>query len=78
MVRDPTVLFWREIDKIQNRHLICFPKSQRKYFLNKEINSKFKLTFMNGYDLPSVITFEIQLAFKLILEISEPINKKFL
>ena len=58
-------LFWSEINLIQSRHSLFFPDEQKKYITLKKIDSRFELAFLVGYDLPRVITQEIQLAFKL-------------
>ncbi|HMK03289.1 MAG TPA: hypothetical protein VK489_03820, partial [Ferruginibacter sp.] len=57
-------LFWYEIEQIQQRHALFFPLSQLKYITLKENVVVFK----EGYDLPGIISQEIQLAFTLIMD----------
>lgn len=59
-------IFYEEIALIQKRHSVMFPHSQIKFIKAENINGNYELKFLDGYDLSSVITMEIQLAFKLI------------
>lgn len=58
--------FKEEINIIQQRHAVVFPQSQLKFIKAEFINGNYKLKFLVGYELATVITMEIQLAFKLI------------
>lgn len=58
--------FWEEIDWIQKRHSVFFPASQKKFISIEQRAGEIKLKFLDGYNLSSVITQEIEFAFKLI------------
>lgn len=58
--------FKEEINIIQKRHAVVFPKSQLKFIKAEIIDGSYELKFLDGYDLSTVITMEIQLAFKLV------------
>ena len=60
--------FKEEIKIIQKRHAVVFPISQLKFIKAEFINGNYELKFLDGYDLSTVITMEIQLAFKLIFK----------
>ena len=62
-------LFWEEVSQIQQRHLLFFPISQIKYISIQDIETRTELIFLEGYNLPETITQEIQLGFKLALDI---------
>jgi len=62
-------LFWAEVEQIQKRHSIFFPISQLKYISIKEQDSIPNIIFLEEYDLPTPITNEIHLAFKMISDI---------
>lgn len=62
------LLFWKEIDQIQKRHILFFPIEQKDQISIKRVKPKPILVFHSGYDLPSVITLEIEFIFKLIFE----------
>ena len=57
----------RRISKITllNRHSLFFPVEQKEYISLQKINSTWELTFLEGYDLSTVITQEIEFAFRL-------------
>lgn len=59
-------LFWLEIAQIQQRNALFFPISQLKYISLNKNDSGHVIIFIEGYNLPDVITLEIQLAFKII------------
>ena len=59
-------LFNEEINIIQQRHAVVFPKSYFKFIRTEFINGRYELKFLDGYDLSTVITMEIELAFKLV------------
>ncbi|MEO6670191.1 MAG: hypothetical protein ABIN36_11990 [Ferruginibacter sp.] len=61
-------LFKEELLVIQQRHAVVFPVSQLFYVRVQKINAEFELKFLKGYDLSTVITMEIQLAFKLVFQ----------
>ena len=54
-----------EIDLIQQRHALFFPSSQKSKIQVREFAGVHTLKFLNGYNLPDIITMEIELAFKL-------------
>jgi hypothetical protein len=58
-------LFWNEVDLIQLRHSIFFPDSQKQYIEIKHVNQEYKLVFLPGCNLSSVILLEIEFAFKI-------------
>ena len=60
--------FRRDIDLIQQRHALLFPIDQKNYISAKKNGSFYELSFLDGYKLASVITLEIQFAFKLLLQ----------
>ena len=62
-------LFWEEVAQIQQRHSLFFPISQLKYIGLHEKDSNHSLIFLEGYNLSTAITQEIQLAFKLASDI---------
>ena len=59
-------LFREELLIIQKRHAIVFPPKQLFYIRAERVGGEFELKFLKGYDLATVITMEIQLAFKLV------------
>ncbi|MFT3907958.1 MAG: hypothetical protein QM737_00920 [Ferruginibacter sp.] len=59
-------LFREELLIIQKRHAIVFPPKQLFYIRAERVGGKFVLKFLKGYNLATVITMEIQLAFKLV------------
>ena len=59
-------LFREEVLIIQKRHAIVFPPKQLFYIRAEKVGEEFELKFLKGYDLATVITMEIQLAFKLV------------
>ena len=59
-------LFKEEINIIQQRHAVVFPLRQLKFIKAEFVNSIYELKFLDGYDLSTVITMVIQLAFKLV------------
>ena len=59
-------LFKEEINIIQQRHAVVFPLRQLKFIKAESVNGSYELKFFNGYDLSTVITMEIELAFKLV------------
>jgi hypothetical protein len=61
-------LFREELLIIQQRHAIVFPANQLFYVRAQKVNEGFELKFLKGYDLSSVITMEIELAFKLVFQ----------
>lgn len=61
-------LFREELLGIQKRHAIVFPINQLFYVSVQERREGYELKFLKGYDLSSVITLEIQLAFKLVFQ----------
>ena len=62
-------LFWEEVSQIQQRHSLFFPITQIKYISLQKKETCTELVFLEGYILPSTITQEIQLAFKLVSDI---------
>jgi hypothetical protein len=62
-------LFREEVSQIQQRHSLFFPLSQIKYISLQKKETSTELIFLGGYNLPVTITQEIQLAFKLALDI---------
>lgn len=62
-------LFSQEIDLIQARHFSFFPDEQKDLICVTHDNSGFQLSFLEGYNLSSAITLEIQLAFKLVMSL---------
>jgi hypothetical protein len=59
-------LFHEEINLIQKRHFVVFPLTQLSYVILKNENGIYVLQFLEGYDLSTEITMEIELAFKLV------------
>ena len=59
-------LFWKEVDLIQQRHLIFFPKEQKKYLRIKETDDGTILEIQKENQLSSIIILEIEFAFRLI------------
>ncbi|MEP7143902.1 MAG: hypothetical protein ABI707_13565 [Ferruginibacter sp.] len=57
--------FWKEVNIIQQRHLLFFPDEQKKYIKIRKTGIGGGLYFREGHNLPSAIIMEIQLAFKL-------------
>ena len=62
-------LFWEEVSQIQQRHSLFFPVSQIKYISIQEKGTGNDIIFLEGFNLPTTITQEIQLAFKLTSDI---------
>ncbi len=58
-------LFWQEIDLIQARHALFFPKDQKRHISIMAIDSGTVLLFSEQYNLPKVITLEVEFAFRL-------------
>lgn len=58
--------FWFEIDQIQLRHHVFFPSEQKLFIQLSKVDGQFVLTFLEGYDLPSCITLEINFCFKIV------------
>jgi hypothetical protein len=63
-------LFWEEVSQIQQRHSLFFPLSQIKYISLQKKETRTELIFLEGYNLPATITLEIQLAYKLVSDIT--------
>jgi hypothetical protein len=59
-------LFREELVGIRQRHAIVFPFMQLKLIKAVKLNGKYVLKFLEGYNLPGVITMEIELAFKFV------------
>jgi len=66
MTTDPMTLFWNEIYLIQKRHALFFPVEQIEFISLKDIENGLELVFSEQYDLSSIITLEIEFAFKMI------------
>ncbi len=61
-------LFWNEVESIQAKHSLFFPKGQKKSISIQLVNSQPKLVLSKNYNLPKVITMEIEFAFKLCFQ----------
>ncbi len=68
-------LFYTEIDNIQARHELFFPTGQKKFIRLTNENGRHHLYFSERYNLPGIITSEIQFAFKLAFLNEETRNK---
>jgi hypothetical protein len=60
-------LFWSEVNLIQIRHALFFPKDQKRHISILVIDSGTVLRFSEKYDLPNVITLEVEFAFRLAI-----------
>lgn len=61
--------FWEDISQIQQRHSLFFPFYQLKYISLEEKDSIHGFISLEGYNLATAITQQLQLAFKLASEI---------
>ena len=62
--------FLKEVNLIQQRHLLFFPENQKDCIKVSNINNEYSLSFQNGHQLSSIIILEIKLAFKISMPIS--------
>lgn len=62
-------LLWEEVSQIQHLYSLFILIFQIKYIQIQKKGKGNDITFLEGYNLPTTITHEIQLAFKLASDI---------
>lgn len=60
--------FFEEVRQIQVRHASLFPLEQLEFIRLEHTGRAHQLKFLEGYDLPNIITMEIEFAFKLVYQ----------
>ena len=67
-----TESFWQSVSQIQLTHALFFPPDQIKNILIIPTDKGYELQFTAGHQIDNVIIMEIQLAFKLTLQLPCP------